>query len=240
MRSTRWARSRSWLLVAGAALVLGACEGGGDMVGEGATQPPEPSIETSADPDQADGPVNEAGEAGSGAPSSHEGADGPDEATLLAALDRYGELRAADPEGSDAYCTRLSGWPGLREASASAGGDDRIEHGGLTRQGQHLLAFGCGTARQDGGLFGVLVSVERTPLDLPDDLAPATTPAGHDVLMGFAEIGDLSLFTDAAVPTVLATAGDTTLHVTSLPDVLEPQQLLTVFDAAWTDLRDVS
>lgn len=160
-------------------------------------------------------------------------------AVLEAALIRYHELHEADPDGSDQHCAQLSEWSNVQTAVAELPNSDEIQHGGYLIALDELESFGCGFARQPSGMIGVLATVERGPIEIPDGLEQGTTAARLDVQLGVGEIGDLVFYTGEPVSAAIVTADGVGLHVTATTDTLDAEQLLPVVDAALADLAEL-
>lgn len=220
-------------------MLLAACGDtpGTDVVREEGTAATSPDVDDAAtDPgvdDASTGPATD-DDASTATGSEDTGPFEDSDALLVDALARFDELRRVDTAELRGYCVQLSDWAALRDAAPVV---DQVEDAGFTvRNEVELTMFGCAAARREPQLFGVQVTVERAPLDLPEGLDPAATPGGRQVLVGEAELGDLSLFSGAPVSAAVLVGQEMVLHVTALPDLLAPEQLPLLVDAALQDL----
>lgn len=172
-----------------------------------------------------------------GQPPPDDGVTSDVDAVLVDAVARYAELRTGNPDALGGYCALMGDWEQLRRTAVDAGVEDgdQVASAGFATSNGRLTEFGCSIA-PDGQISDVLMTVVLAQLDLPDDLATATTPDGREVLVGPTELGNLWLFTQEPVSTAVLVGRDAVLHVTALPDALSSEQLLPLVDAAVRDL----
>lgn len=162
---------------------------------------------------------------------------------LSAVLAIVAEMVGDDADIPDDHCQPLSEWTNVAATLAGSLEDNARKDGSWETRGGELVQFGCGFgwhAPGEGfGSLAVLVSVYVNPTELPSGFEETSTPAGMPAFAGQGELeDDLVWMSGGPVSAAVAEVGEHELRVTSQPDLLEPDELLAVLDAAWDDLSE--
>lgn len=161
---------------------------------------------------------------------------------LGVALATVAGLVEDDADLYDDHCGPLSAWDNVEAELVGKLDDGSRQDGGWEARGGDLVQFGCGFGwhSQDDEGFGslaVLVSVYASPAELPAGFEEVSTSAGMPAWAGQGELeDDLVWMSGGPVSAAVTVVGDHELRATSQPDLLEPEELLAVLDAAWEDL----
>ncbi len=233
--------TRAAAVASGVALLAAACGPFGGGLVEDAVPEPSSEMDESSVPEAPDTWDDDA--ATGGDTTSDEGesdAEADDGANRLElAMVAYEEIYQDDPDAFGGRCTQLADWSNLRSTTVDLPEAEVFDDGGFERIMDELHSFGCavGAVRTEGfGYPAVITTVRRGSTDQIAELDPASTPDGLDVNIGTAEVGDLPFYTGEPVSVAVLTLDDFELHVTAPPEVLAPEDLLPLLDAAWRDL----